>query len=319
MSRWTKAGSGTKTSIWKQPTSPTLSNGIQVGDLWIDINTHLLKQCSSTSPLTWVIITGSSAYDSLSLSTLATNKVVATDASHNLIATPISADTLNYLAGATSSIQTQLNSKEPLLGDAIAEGSTKGKSTFTANDFNSSAGVVSIDYTNGQKATASQPGFLTSTDWATFNNKASVKIYPQVRAYRSSNQTISSGSATKIQFNAESWDTNAAFDNSSNYRFQPTVAGKYSIQGIITLQVGVSVSSYSVSIYRNGSAFSSTQGFISISLSSTTSLPFEDVVDLNGSTDYVEIFLLHSSVLSTSQTVLGGVYKSYMNCIALPS
>jgi hypothetical protein len=59
-------------------------------------------------------------------------------------------------------------------GDAAADGVTKGVATFTANDFNSTAGVISLDYTNGQAASASLKGFLTSADWTTFNSKQSV-------------------------------------------------------------------------------------------------------------------------------------------------
>lgn len=57
------------------------------------------------------------------------------------------------------------------IADAAADGTTKGVATFTANDFNSASGVISLDYTNGQKASSSQPGFLSSTDWSTFNGK----------------------------------------------------------------------------------------------------------------------------------------------------
>ncbi len=57
------------------------------------------------------------------------------------------------------------------IADAAADGSTKGAATFTAADFNTTSGVVSIDYTNGQAASGSAKGFLTSTDWTTFNNK----------------------------------------------------------------------------------------------------------------------------------------------------
>jgi hypothetical protein len=42
---------------------------------------------------------------------------------------------------------------------------------LTAADFNVSSGTVSLDYTNGQKASGSVPGFLSSTDWSTFNGK----------------------------------------------------------------------------------------------------------------------------------------------------
>jgi hypothetical protein len=57
------------------------------------------------------------------------------------------------------------------IGNAAADGTTKGAAAFTASDFNASAGVVSIDYTNGQKANSTQPGFLTAQNWNDFNDK----------------------------------------------------------------------------------------------------------------------------------------------------
>jgi len=59
------------------------------------------------------------------------------------------------------------------IADAVADGTTKGAAAFTAADFNSSSGVISLDYTNGQKASAAQPGFLSAADWSTFNTKPS--------------------------------------------------------------------------------------------------------------------------------------------------
>ena len=63
------------------------------------------------------------------------------------------------------------------IADAAADGSTKGAAAFTANDFNATSGVISIDYTNGQAASSSNKGFLTAADWTTFNGKASMGIY----------------------------------------------------------------------------------------------------------------------------------------------
>lgn len=57
------------------------------------------------------------------------------------------------------------------INNSAADGSTKGAASFTAADFDASSGNISLDYTNGQKATTSVPGFLSATDWTTFNNK----------------------------------------------------------------------------------------------------------------------------------------------------
>ena len=52
---------------------------------------------------------------------------------------------------------------------------------------------------------------------------------PTFSAYLSSGQTISNATHTKIQYNTEEWDTNNNYDNATNYRFTPTVAGYYQI------------------------------------------------------------------------------------------
>jgi hypothetical protein len=52
-----------------------------------------------------------------------------------------------------------------------ASTSVKGKASFGASDFNVTAGAVTVDYTNGQGASGSTKGFLTSSDWTTFNSK----------------------------------------------------------------------------------------------------------------------------------------------------
>lgn len=57
------------------------------------------------------------------------------------------------------------------IANAAADGTTKGASAYVANDFNSSSGLISLDYVNGQAASAGQKGFLTAADWTTFNNK----------------------------------------------------------------------------------------------------------------------------------------------------
>lgn len=58
--------------------------------------------------------------------------------------------------------------------NAQADSSSKGVAAFTASDFNSASGVISIDYVNGQSASATTKGFLTAAHWSTFNGKQDV-------------------------------------------------------------------------------------------------------------------------------------------------
>jgi len=62
------------------------------------------------------------------------------------------------------------------ISDAAADGITKGAATFTANDFDATSGLISIDYTNGQAASGTTKGFLTSTDWTRFDDKTTIQV-----------------------------------------------------------------------------------------------------------------------------------------------
>ena len=88
-------------------------------------------------------------------------------------------DTFNGKVGPTRTISTtaplsgggNLSADLTLsIADAAADGTTKGAAAFTAADFNSAAGLISIDYTNGQAASSSNKGFLTSADWTRFDS-----------------------------------------------------------------------------------------------------------------------------------------------------
>ncbi len=76
---------------------------------------------------------------------------------------------------AAVSLSTEVTGTLPAanVATAAADGSTKGVATFTAADFDASTGLISLDYSNGQKATGSLPGFLSAADWTTFNGKLS--------------------------------------------------------------------------------------------------------------------------------------------------
>jgi len=114
---------------------------------------------------------------------------------------------------------------------------------------------------------------------------------PAFSAYQSVSQSVTANVFTKIQFQTELFDTNNNFDNVTNYRFTPTVAGYYLITANLAYSTAAvaGMSIIGVTIYKNGSAFSKgTQvaaGAINNAATSVTS-----VIYFNGSTDYVEIF-----------------------------
>ena len=79
---------------------------------------------------------------------------------------------------------------------------------------------------------------------------------PAFHAYLSSNQSVSSGTATKININTELYDTGGGYDT-SNYKFVVPSggAGKYYIYGSAQTTSSSDFDDYQVKIYVNGSNY----------------------------------------------------------------
>ena len=83
---------------------------------------------------------------------------------------------LNYTA-STHAFSCGTSSSGGAPGNAKADGVTKGIAAFTAADFNDDgSGLISLDYTNGQAASAGAKGYLIAADWTTFNSKVSTTL-----------------------------------------------------------------------------------------------------------------------------------------------
>jgi hypothetical protein len=117
-------------------------------------------------------------------------------------------------------------------------------------------------------------------------------LYPAFEASLSADQTISNNSQTKVQFNTEDLDTNGCYDNSTNYRFTPTVAGKYYIYSFLTIGQGTNVGiAGQIYIRKNGSSIRETQTNVyNNNVLNMTSLHISSIVTMNGSSDYLEIY-----------------------------
>lgn len=114
---------------------------------------------------------------------------------------------------------------------------------------------------------------------------------PAFSAYLSANQTgISNTTWTKIQFNAEDFDTNNNFDSTTNYRFTPTIAGYYQINAACQFDASATPATVGyLSIYKNGSAYRTTYftGNVVEFFGAVNSC----VISFNGSTDYIEAYV----------------------------
>ena len=114
---------------------------------------------------------------------------------------------------------------------------------------------------------------------------------PAFEAYRSSTQTISTATSTKIQYQDEVFDTDSAYDNSTNYRFTPQTAGKYFIFASVQSGETSDFDDYQIQIHKNGSTYAQTR----VRHHYAENINCQVIVDMNGSTDYVEGFVYQAS------------------------
>ena len=134
----------------------------------------------------------------------------------------------------------------------------------------------------------------TNTSTITMPNGAlSGQNYPAFEAYLGSNQSVTHNTVKKAQLNTEVLDTDSCYDNSTNYRFTPTTAGKYYVYGSIASYTGQVADNLWVSayIYKNGSEYR--EGRFNMNSNYGEYMPafVHAIVDMNGSTDYLELFL----------------------------
>ena len=108
----------------------------------------------------------------------------------------------------------------------------------------------------------------------------------QAKFADSTTQSISNSVDTKVQFTEEVFDTDSAYDNSSNYRFTPGVAGKYFLYASIRNTTNTDFDIFRISIRKNGTQI---QTFMNINRRQQ-SVNISATVDSN-TTDYFEIYV----------------------------
>ena len=125
---------------------------------------------------------------------------------------------------------------------------------------------------------------------------------PAFSAYRSTNQSISASTWTKEACDTEEFDTNSNYDNATNYRFTPTVAGYYQFSFSVDASASASATSCQLQFYKNGSSYKRCNG----GGGSGTSM--SAIVYCNGSTDYVEAY---AYVVAVSAALGSGLQNTW--------
>jgi len=136
---------------------------------------------------------------------------------------------------------------------------------------------------------------------------------PAFRARLASNQSIPNSTQTKMALAIEDWDTDNAFDSSTNYRFTvpSDKAGKYVFTASITAENIDDNEFFSFNLYLNGSQQQLTGQAKQFSPGSNQTLRFTATGYINLSVgDYIEAFVAHneggSINLRSAESSFGG-------------
>jgi hypothetical protein len=120
--------------------------------------------------------------------------------------------------------------------------------------------------------------------WATVASSSG----PAFSAKRAtSNQTFSSATWTKAEYNSEFFDLDSCYDSTTNYRFTPTKAGIYLVSFISEIASTTSGDIYTA-IYKNGTNYATITG---LKLSTFLLASGASLISMNGTTDYLEIYV----------------------------
>jgi hypothetical protein len=129
---------------------------------------------------------------------------------------------------------------------------------------------------------------------------------PLILVIRNSNQSFSTSTFTKLELSTEIYDTNNNFDPTTNYRFTPTVAGKYYLSASANILGGSNnITDGRIAIYKNGAILVASYNIL---FNANQDLrhyeaTINTIDEANGSSDYYEVFVF--AVCTTPQIYAG--------------
>ncbi len=139
--------------------------------------------------------------------------------------------------------------------------------------------------------TASADQVWTATSATASDFQAGGVNTPAFFASISSNQTVGTASATKLSINAEEFDSDGTYDNSTNYRFTPGVAGKYFIFANGYINSLTNAKTVVIYIYKNGASIATARNVAAKTGAILTT--YTSVIDTADTDDYYEVYLYH--------------------------
>ena len=223
-------------------------------------------------------------------------------------------DTVSAADGGTFSGAVTMNGNNTVGGNLAVTGTTTLTGAVTSSGLiTASSGIkIANDGNIGSVGDADSMA-ISSGGVVTFSQIPANASNPAFRVYRSADQTgISDATITKVQFDAEEFDIGGYYDNSTNYRYTPLIAGYYFFVSVIQVS-GTGIDQITNNLQKNGTAISWNTIMNSDSGAgySGSSVMNSSLLFMNGSTDYVESHIF-ADVSSGTVTVEGvNPYRSH--------
>jgi hypothetical protein len=133
---------------------------------------------------------------------------------------------------------------------------------------------------------------------------------PAFSAYRSTNQSISAATYTKVQFDTKEFDTNSNYDNTTNFRFTPAVAGYYQVSLGVDFSSSTNINSAQVGIYKNGTSWKRNNQILTVN--GTNSSGITALIYMNGTTDYLEGYAWGNTAPTVTGTQSGTFFQAVL-------
>jgi len=157
----------------------------------------------------------------------------------------------------------------------------------------SSATMTGFTIPSGQTLTVASGGTITNSGTATGFGEDNT---PSFSAYPSGGVACSASTWTKVSLQTERWDTDSAFDSTTNYRFTVPAGegGKYVFHYAVTNTGLDDNESLNVALYKNGSR--ENNGYTwqySANTNKYINIVASVVLDLSA-TDYIELWTMQN-------------------------
>ena len=140
---------------------------------------------------------------------------------------------------------------------------------------------------------------------------------PAFRVNLAASQNLSHSTYTKIAYTMIRSDVGGYFDNTTNYRYQPLIAGYYQFNAAQMDLSGIDVYDYELRFYMNGVIHSTSRlrrTGVTNGDSYASVINVNDVIHMNGSTDYIEVYARAISEDGSGTVILYGHPNDSANC-----